>query len=122
MPGQKHISCSARKLALPAEDAQKFRSPSFGCIKLEKHWLAFKLWGVLWVPQMDSSPCFMVQATVLAALATLGHVAARPALAGAVFGAEDGGADCPSVVAAALQHYRDCEARAHLRNIGWHIG
>lgn len=54
----------------------------------------------------------MVQATVLAALATLGHAAARPALAGAVFAAADAGADCSSVVAAALQVHRESEARA----------
>ena len=54
----------------------------------------------------------MVQATVLAALATLGHAAARPALAGAVFAATVAGADCSSVVAAALQVHRESEVRA----------
>ena len=51
----------------------------------------------------------MRQATALAALAALGHVAARPALAGAVFMAQDAGLDCASVVAAALQQHRDSE-------------
>lgn len=60
----------------------------------------------------------MVQATVLAALATLGHAAARPALAGAVFAAEDAGADCSSVVAAALQHHRESEVRASATDEG----
>jgi hypothetical protein len=54
-----------------------------------------------------------LQASVLAAIATLGHAAARPALAGAVFAAQDAGADCASVVAAALQHHRESEARPH---------
>ncbi len=60
----------------------------------------------------------MVQATVLAALATLGHAAARPALAGAVFAAEDAGADCSSVVAAALQVHRESEVRASATDQG----
>ena len=49
------------------------------------------------------------QATALAALAALGHVAACPALAGAVFAAQDAGVDCSSVVAAALQHHRESQ-------------